>query len=82
MEKIRKHLILNIPYFLLALLYKGIAGMEVFIRFDLGQKILNLREGFSIAFNSPPKLLPTGFISWDSICYYNPSCCLYQGEKC
>ena len=55
--KIRKLLILNIPYFLLALFFTKVSqAWRYSAGFDLGQKILNLREGFSIAFNS---LLPS-----------------------
>jgi len=58
--KIRKHLILNIPYFLLALFFTKVSqAWRYSSGFDLGQKILNLREGFSIAFNSPlPSFYP------------------------
>ena len=58
--KIRKHLILNIPYFLLALFFTKVSqAWRYSAGFDLGQKILNLREGFSIAFNSPlPSFYP------------------------
>ncbi|SHH37276.1 type IV secretion system protein VirD4 [Anaerosphaera aminiphila DSM 21120] len=55
--KIRKLLILNIPYLLLALFFTKVSqAWRYSAGFDLGQKILNLREGFSIAFNS---LLPS-----------------------
>jgi type IV secretion system protein VirD4 len=58
--KIRKLLILNIPYFLLALFFTKVSqAWRYSSGFDLGQKILNLREGFSIAFNSPlPSFYP------------------------
>lgn len=58
--KIRKLLILNIPYFLLALFFTKVSqAWRYSAGFDLGQKILNLREGFSIAFNSPlPSFYP------------------------
>ncbi len=51
--KIRKLLILNIPYLLLALFFTKVSqAWRYSAGFDLGQKILNLTEGFSIAFNS------------------------------
>lgn len=58
--KIRKILILNIPYLLLALFFTKVSqAWRYSAGFDLGQKILNLREGFSIAFNSPlPSFYP------------------------
>jgi type IV secretion system protein VirD4 len=58
--KIRKLLILNIPYLLLALFFTKVSqAWRYSAGFDLGQKILNLREGFSIAFNSPlPSFYP------------------------
>lgn len=58
--KIRKLLILNIPYFLLALFFTKVSqAWRYAAGFDLGQKILNLSEGFSIAFNSPlPSFYP------------------------
>ena len=58
--KIKKLLILNIPYFLLALFFTKVSqAWRYSAGFDLGQKILNLREGFSIAFNSPlPSFYP------------------------
>lgn len=58
--KIRKLLILNIPYLLLALFFTKVSqAWRYSSGFDLGQKILNLREGFSIAFNSPlPSFYP------------------------
>lgn len=52
--KIRKLLILNIPYLMLALFFTKVSqAWRYATGFDLGQKIFNLREGFSIAFNSP-----------------------------
>ena len=58
--KIRKLLILNIPYFLLALFFTKVSqAWRYSAGFDLGQKILNLTEGFSIAFHSPlPSFYP------------------------
>lgn len=58
--KIRKLLILKIPYLLLALFFTKVSqAWRYSAGFDLGQKILNLREGFSIAFNSPlPSFYP------------------------
>ena len=58
--KIRKILILNIPYLMLALFFTKVSqAWRYSSGFDLGQKILNLREGFSIAFNSPlPSFYP------------------------
>jgi len=58
--KIRKLLILNIPYLLLALFFTKVSqAWRYSAGFDLGQKILNLTEGFSIAFHSPlPSFYP------------------------
>ena len=58
--KIKKILILNIPYLFLALFFTKVSQAWRFAAgFDLGQKILNLTDGFSIAFKNPlPSLYP------------------------
>lgn len=58
--KIKKLLILNIPYLFLALFFTKVSqAWRYAVGFDLGQKILNLMDGFSMAFNSPlPSLYP------------------------
>ena len=52
--KIKKLLILNIPYIFLALFFTKVSqAWRYAVGFDLGQKILNLMDGFSMAFNNP-----------------------------
>lgn len=58
--KIKKLLILNIPYVFLALFFTKVSQAWRYSQgFDIGQKILNLKDGFSTAFNSPlPSMYP------------------------
>jgi len=58
--KIKKLLILNIPYLFLALFFTKVSqAWRYSAGFDLGQKILNLTDGFSMAFHSPlPSFYP------------------------
>jgi type IV secretion system protein VirD4 len=59
-NKIKKLLILNIPYLFIALLFTKVSqAWRYTTGFDLGQKILNLMNGFELAFNNPlPSLHP------------------------
>jgi len=59
-NKIKKLLILNIPYLFIALFFTKISqAWRYTTGFDLGQKILNLMNGFELAFNNPlPSLYP------------------------
>lgn len=58
--KLKKPIILNIPYLFLALFFTKVSqAWRYSVGFDLGQKILNLMDGFSMAFNNPlPSLYP------------------------
>lgn len=58
--KIKKLLILNIPYLFLALFFTKVSqAWRYSAGFDLGQKILNLTDGFPMAFHSPlPSFYP------------------------
>lgn len=58
--KIKKLLILNIPYLFLVFFFTKVSqAWRYAAGFDLGQKILNFTDGFSMAFNSPlPSLYP------------------------
>jgi type IV secretion system protein VirD4 len=52
--KTKKLLILNLPYLFLALFFTKVSqAWRYTVGFDLGQKILNLMDGFAMAFNSP-----------------------------
>lgn len=58
--KLKKLLILNIPYIFLALFFTKVSqAWHLAVGFDIGQKILNLTDGFSMAFTSPlPSMNP------------------------
>jgi len=59
-NKIKKLLILNIPYLLLALLFTKVSqAWRLAAGHDIGVKILNLTKGFALAFENPlPSLYP------------------------
>ena len=59
-NKIKKLLILNIPYLLLALLFTKVPqAWRLAAGHDIGVKILNLTKGFALAFENPlPSLYP------------------------
>ena len=59
-NKIKKLLILNIPYLLLVLLFTKVSqAWRLAAGHDIGVKILNLMKGFALAFENPlPSLYP------------------------
>ncbi|RXI40171.1 type IV secretory system conjugative DNA transfer family protein [Clostridium tetani] len=58
--KTKKLLILNIPYLLLALMFTKVSqAWRLAIGYEIGDKILNLMDGFTLAFENPlPSLYP------------------------
>jgi type IV secretion system protein VirD4 len=63
-SKLKKLLILNIPYLLLALLFtKASQAWRLAIGHEIGGKILNLMDGFELAFENPlPSIYPKDLI--------------------
>jgi type IV secretion system protein VirD4 len=58
--RLKRILILNIPYLLLALFFTKVSqAWRLALGYDMGQKILNLMNGFRLAFDNPlPSLNP------------------------
>jgi type IV secretion system protein VirD4 len=59
-NKIKKLLILNVPYLLLALLFTKVSqAWQLAVGHEIGGKVLNLTKGFALAFENPlPSLYP------------------------
>ncbi len=58
--KTKKLFILNIPYLFLALLFTKVSqAWRLAVGYEIGDKILNLTDGFTLAFENPlPSLYP------------------------
>lgn len=53
-RKIKRLLILNIPYILLALLFTKVSqAWRLALGYEIGDKILNLMDSFTLAFENP-----------------------------